>query len=377
MKAVILSDNKQTFSVIKSYAEEFGEFEVVDASYDEILSFDKSVLIVDLSENCDLKLDFISRITQNTKNCRVLVLSDNPSVDLMVKSMRFGAKEFAALPVIKSEIMDAFSRLIIDKKELKKCKVITVFSNKGGIGKTSIASNLALELAKTSKEKVALIDLNFQLGDITTFLDIKPSFDISYFLQNIDRLDDNFLLSTLEQYKSTSLYVLADPPFLKQADEILPKQITKLLDVLKNTFSYIVIDTETGFGAKNIAALTSSDFIFMIAVANLPVLRSTQRCLELFEKLGIDLDKVKLILNRFMENDEISEHDVEKLLARKIYTKIPNNYFTLMSAVNKGIPVCDLKPDSNIAQSYGKLALKLSDNILKDSVANNLEAKWG
>ena len=237
------------------------------------------------------------------------------------------------------------------------------------------AANVYKEVnaAQISKENVALIDLNFQLGDITTFMELKPSFDISYMLQNLDRINDEFLLSTLERYKQTNLFVLADPPYFKQADDIKPVQIVKLFNILKETFSYIVVDAEASFDAKNIAALTESDLIFLVTVANLPALRNSQRCLELFDKLGFDKNKIQILLNRYMENDEISEEDVENVIGRKIYWKIPNNYFTMMSAINKGIPVCVLNPNSNVANCYKNLAINLTDNIYRDNLMKNYE----
>lgn len=383
VSTIILSDDIQTQALLKMYLEEFDSFCVeetrVDYSeiYDRLAELEKSILIVDLSENTDSKLNFISKVTTDFYNCRVLVLSDNPSVDLIVKVMRAGAKEFVALPLIKTEFLEALNKIKdafscpVQKKS--KCKIFSVFSNKGGIGKTSIASNLALELANVTKEKVALIDLNFQLGDITTFLDMKPSFNISYMLQNLDKINEDFLLSTLEKYKQTSLFVLADPPYFKQADNISPKQITKLFNILRDTFSYIVVDLESSFDAKNIAALTESDFVFLVTIANLPALRNAQRCLELFGKLGFDADRIQVLLNRYMENDEVGVKDIENVLERKIYWKFPNNYFTMMSAINKGIPVCESNPDSNISLSYRDFALKLTDRIYRDNLVKKFE----
>lgn len=381
VSTVILSDYHQTHEVLKMYIEEFELFELLstDSSdiYENLSALDKSVLIVDVSSNIDSKLDFVLQVTKNIPNCKILVLSDNPSVDLIVRVMRAGAKEFLPLPLIKTELFDAFTRLneslYCAPKKNSKCKILSVFSNKGGIGKTSIASNLALELAKITKEKVALIDLNFQLGDITTFMDLKPSFNISYMLQNLDKINEDFLLSTLEKYKQTSLYVLADPPYFKQADDISPKQITKLFNILKQTFSYIIVDAESSFDAKNIAALGESDMIFLVTIANLPALRNSQRCLELFEKLGFDSTKAQILLNRYMENDEVSEKDVENVLGRKIYWKVPNNYFTMMSSINKGIPVSDINPDSNVAKSYRDLALRITDRVYRDNLVKKFE----
>ena len=379
---VILSNEFSTSEVIKLFAGEFDNLEICQENdyseaYKKIANYQgKSILLADLSTYKQQKLELILKVTKECKSCKVLALSDNPSVDLIIEIMRAGAKEFVPIPIIKSEFFESVNKLLSEFNETKKrnnCKIISVFSNKGGIGKTSLATNLALELSKITKENIALIDLNFQMGDITTFLDLKPSFNISYMLENLDKINETFLLSTLERYKKTSLYVLADPPYFKQADNIQPRQITKLFNTLKETFSYIIVDAEASFEGKNIAALDNSDLVLLVSVANLPALRNTQRCLELFEKLGYDKEKVKIIINRYMENDEIKEADVEKVLSKKIYWKIPNNYFAIMTAINKGIPVSEINDSTNIARSYKDLAQYISDNLYKQNMVEKFE----
>ena len=383
ISTVIISDEFSTKEVLKLFVSEFDNLETIDNynNYSDVFDIlssirDKSLLIIDLSTNKKEKLDLILRVTRECKNCKVLALSDNPSVELIIEVMRSGAKEFVPVPIIKNEFFEAIKKLVTEMNEpikKNKCKIISVFSNKGGIGKTSLATNLALELAKITKENIALIDLNFQIGDITTFLDLKPSFNISYMLENLDKINETFLLSTLEKYKNTSLYVLADPPYFKQADNIQPKQITRLFNTLKETFSYIIVDAEASFDGKNIAALDNSDLIMLVTVANLPALRNTQRCLELFEKLGYDKEKIKIVVNRYMENDEIKEADIEKVLSKDIYWKIPNNYFAIMSAINKGIPVSDVNDTTNVSQSYKKLAQQISDNLYRQNMVEKFE----
>ncbi len=379
---VILSDEFSTSEVIKLFAGEFDNLEICQENdyseaYKKIANYQgKSILLADLSAYKQQKLELILKVTKECQSCKVLALSDNPSVDLIIEIMRAGAKEFVPIPIIKSEFFESVNKLLSEFNETKKtnnCKIISVFSNKGGIGKTSLATNLALELSKITKENIALIDLNFQMGDITTFLDLKPSFNISYMLENLDKINETFLLSTLERYKKTSLYVLADPPYFKQADNIQPRQITKLFNTLKETFSYIIVDAEASFEGKNIAALDNSDLVLLVSVANLPALRNTQRCLELFEKLGYDKEKVKIIINRYMENDEIKETDIEKVLSKKIYWKIPNNYFAIMTAINKGIPVSEINDSTNIARSYKDLAQYISDNLYKQNMVEKFE----
>lgn len=375
---VILSDNESFKQVLKLYLKEYGGFEIVEKFsglsdvYNTLSVLEKSFIIIDINDGIDKYTDFIKSI--DFEGCRILAVSDNPDVAQIVKIMRIGVKEFISSPVIKSEFFDVLKRVSDQLNgpghKTTKSRMITVFSNKGGIGKTSIAANLAHELARITKENVALIDLNFQFGDITTFMDLHPSFNISYMLKNPEKLNKDFLLNTMEKYKNTSLYILADPPVFKQAEDVSRKQIEKLISVLKETFSYIVVDTDANFDSKTITALDNSDLLFLVTIVNLPALRNCQRCLDLFEKLGYDNEKVQIIINRYMENDEIKAEDVEKLLNKSIYWKIPNNYFTLMAAINKGVLVSEVNASSNVAVSYRELAMNVSDSIYKKRLIN-------
>lgn len=381
ISTIVISEDNTTVELLKLYLEEFEKFSFLagtsdfSKAYDAVKELSKALLIVDISQYQEQGLNFVSKITAEFPECRVIAMSDKPDVDLVIRAMRVGACDFIAMPLIKKNFFEILEKIFNDVTDAKpkksKCRVISVYSNKGGVGKTSIATNLALELAKITKENVALIDLNFQLGDVTTFLDLKPSFNISYMLQNLDKINEDFLLSTLEKYKDTSLYVLADPPYFKQVDDIMSKNISKLFEILRDTFSYVVVDTSSGFEGKAMTALENSDLVFFVTIVNLPALRNCQRCLELFEKLGFEQDKIQILINRYMENDEINAEDVEEVLGRKIYWKIPNNYFTMMSAINKGIPVSEVNADSNVALSYKNLALMVSDSVFRKKRVND------
>lgn len=375
---IIVAEHDSTSELIKLYFDEFDGFSFLantsyfTKAYNGVKELNNSLVIVDISEYPEQALNFISKITTEFSNCKVVALSDKPNVDLVIRAMRVGATDFLPLPLIKKDFFEVLEKLYNDftggKQKKSKCRVITVYSNKGGVGKTSVATNLALELSKITKENVALIDLNFQLGDVTTFLDLKPSFNISYMLQNLDKINEDFLLSTLEKYKGTSLYVLADPPYFKETDEISANSITKLFNILRETFSYVIVDTSAGFDKKSMTALENSDLVLLTMIVNLPAIRNCQRCLEFFEKLELDKNKIQLLVNRFMESDEIKAEDVEEALGKKIYWKIPNNYFTMMSAINKGVPVAEINSESNVALSYKNLALMVSDNIYRQKL---------
>lgn len=326
-----------------------------------------NLIIVDISQKTQMALDIIVKISNSLKNSKIIVLSYDMSPETVIKALRAGAREFLTKPLIESEFVQSVEKLkdliLGNINDTTKCKVITTFSNKGGIGKTAIATNLAVEIANMTKERVALVDLNMQMGDVTTFLDLNPSFDTAYVINNLERIDEGFLLSTLEKYGNSSLYVLADPPDLEQAEVITSDNITTLINVLRNVFSYIIIDTTASFDGKTITALDNSDLVLLITIINLPSVRNCQRCFDLFKRLGYTKDKIKIIVNRYMENDEIKVEDVEEVLGHPVYFKIPNNYFTIINAINKGLPVCEINPHSNIAKSFRELAALLSDNF--------------
>ncbi len=381
--AIIVTKNDRLRVLLEAYLKEFdGYFESQEFSdsselYNTLSSLSKSVLIVDFDDGA-LGEDFIKKVVADAPECVIVAVKENPEVDFIVKTVSLGVKEILSYPLLKDEFVQVmkniYLRYVEPEQKPNKCKMITVFSNKGGIGKTSIACNLAFELAKITKENVALIDLNFQLGDITTFMNLSPNFDISYMLNNSNTLNKDFLLSTMEKYKNTSLYVLADPPYFKQAEGISKKQISNLIKALKETFSYIVVDTDANFDDKTITALDYSDLVFLVTIVNLPALRNCQRCLDLFEKLGYPDEKIQVLINRYMENDEISVDDVVKLLKKQIYWKIPNNYFALMASINKGVLLSELNSSSNVAQSYRDLAMHVSDSVFRNNLLKKFAA---
>ena len=141
--------------------------------------------------------------------------------------------------------------------------------------------------------------------------------------------------------------------------------ITKLFKFLRDTFSYVIVDTSANFDNMTIKALEESDFVFLVTIVNLPAIRNCQRCLEIFNKLGFDDEKVQILINRYMENDEITINDVEEAVGKSTYWKIPNNYFSMMSSINKGVPISKINPDSNVALSFKNLVLMLTDSLFK------------
>jgi len=142
----------------------------------------------------------------------------------------------------------------------------------------------------------------------------------------------------------------------------------KLFDILKDSFSYVVVDTDSTFDVKTVATLDSSDLIFLPTIVNLPALRNCQRILDLFDKLGYEKEKIQIVINRYMENDEIKVDDVERVLGKEVYWKVPNNYFTMVAAINKGVSAAEINPESNVALSFREFAMSVSDMVYRNKL---------
>ncbi len=372
LQMIVIDTNESSRNEVVKFIEELnfikiiGDFDNMLTAYNVIMELKPSIVFFDLTENADLALDTIEKISAIHKNIIIIAVSENVETDLVINSMRVGAREFLTKPVVKEDLHKALKKAkssLRQEHETTEGKIFSIFSNKGGIGKTTLATNFALQLTEITGDKVCLIDLNLQMGDIATFLDISPSFDIAYVTTHLSKLDASFLHSSMEMYKNKDLFILADPPEIEQAEEISADDINSLLLFLKTMFDYIIIDTSSGFDIKTLTCLDVSDYIFLVLMVNLPSIRNCQKCLSLFNRLEYDEEKIKLIVNRYIEDDEITIEDMEEALNHEVYWKIPNNYFAVMSSINKGVPITEVEPDSEISRNFAKLVEKLTGVI--------------
>lgn len=366
LSVFVLDKNENSREIVKSYLAEAGYDVEVSGDYsilDEVLAQKDKIVIMDISAG------MIDELTLKTIAAKLVVTSIDYSTDMIVKALRCGAKEFLPKPVIKGDLLRALER--VEKapdEDVDSSKIIAVYSNKGGIGKTTIAVNLATELAKVTKDKVALVDLNLQLGDVATFLNLTPAFDVNYVIRRLVNGDEKELIQFFEKYKESSLYILADPSYIEQSESITPQQIVMLFKVLRKVFPYVVIDMSSNIDGNSLKILDCADWILFTTIVNIPAIRNAQRCLNLFHSRRYSSDKVKIVVNRYMENDEIKVEDIENTLGEKIYWKIPNNYFTIMEAINKGVSISEVNTNSNIANNFRDFASKVSGDIIEWSI---------
>ena len=370
----ILETNEDSAKIIESFLHEYDSNLKVETFIDYKVGLEKikeaqaqPIVIADI-DTLEYK-DVLENLKLYT--LKLVFISTDYTTNNIIKAMRAGAKDFLPKPVIKSDLLTVIKSLsLTDESDCKtNSKVIAIYSNKGGIGKTTIATNLAAELSKVTRDKVALVDLNLQLGDVSTFLNMNPSFDVNYVITKLVDKKEEAILQAFERYKETNLYVLAEPSFIEQAEAVTPQGIESLLKALRKIFPYIVVDMSSSIDANSLKILDKSDLVLLTSIVNIPAIRNCQRCLTLFNSRKYPNEKVRIVINRYMENDEIKIEDIETAIGEKIYWKIPNNYFSIMDAINKGVTVGEISQNSNIANSFRDFAVKITDDIVQSALS--------
>ncbi len=301
----------------------------------------------------------VQLITSKFPRTSVIVSSAEKNSDWILSLMRAGAVEYMLRPITQEELKQALQkvgRFIFSKpaEEVLTGKIISAYYPTGGMGTTTVAVNLAASLALEGT-KVALVDLNLFSGDISTFLDVNPTYTLSSVTSNIDRLDANFLMSVMTRH-SSGPFVLTEPLEVDDAISITPEQVQRTLKFLKGIFNYVVVDCGGQLEGCNMAVFESSDLILFTTALSLPALRNTKRYLTALERKGFHRDRVKLVVNRFLQKADIQIKDAEKVLGVTVFQIIPNDYMEVVTSINKGIPVVTMSPRSAVSKAMLNLA---------------------
>jgi len=279
---------------------------------------------------------------------------------VIVQAMRAGAREFIARPTTTTELLEAFVRLTTSQRKVQReeirGKIFTVVNAKGGSGATTVAVNLALAL-QSAHSSVALVDIA-PLGHAALHMNLKPLFSVADAVRNLHRLDHSLLESYMVRH-SDGLQVLAGPS-VPAVTEISNAELARLFDMLVAHFRYIVVDASTRVDATTRLVANLSATVLLVAHTDVASLWSAARIQQYLGETG-NHDRIKLVLNRFRKVAGFSESDLEAAAGAKLIWKIPNQYFAISSAIDRGVPPMH-QNHSEIARCFIGLASRLTEN---------------
>ncbi|MGE5398737.1 MAG: AAA family ATPase [Chitinophagales bacterium] len=296
----------------------------------------------------------------------VIIISVQGEQEYMKKAMMAGAKEYITKPFTADELTSTIKRVVeLERKrkvnvavpgpsEVKKHQpqLITVFGTKGGVGKTSIAVNLAIALSHKSRERVALVDLDLQAGDVSVMMNIYPKRTIAELVQEKTELD----MELLETYlcERNGVKILSAPNKPELAETVNEDNVARLLKALIGSYDYVVVDTASFFNDVTLVALDMADCIFMVTTPDLPALKNNKRALDVLKHLSLQA-KVKLILNRSATGYGVETEDVERALELGIAATFPSDARLVVTSMNRGLPFILVEPNSTMARSVHNL----------------------
>ncbi len=293
----------------------------------------------------------------------VFLVAPNADPQMLLWAMRIGIQEFFTPPLKLQDVHRALARFkeraaqVSTGRTARAGQVISVVGGKGGVGATTVAVNLAVSLGRSRKDtSVALLDMNTLFGEIPLFLEIKPQFHWGDLTKNINRLDQTFLMNLLSHHNS-GVHILPSPGYLNGHQRPTPQIMQQLLDLMKTIFDHVVIDCGQATNDTALKTFELSTHLLLIATPSLPCLANTNKLLSSVTNLGfVDLERSKIILNRYTKRGDISFDDAQAGLGRDIFWMIPNDYITTMAAINQGRPLAEVAPKSKINRNFERLA---------------------
>jgi pilus assembly protein CpaE len=319
------------------------------------------VTLVDIpSDNAQLALRAIELLHQEMPEGAIFAIGNLNQPQVIVNAMRAGAREFIERPTTTTDLLEAFVRLTTaqrrSRSEGSRGKVFSVVNAKGGNGATTVAVNLALAL-QSAYGQTALVDLA-PLGHAALHMNLKPAFTVTDATRNLHRMDASLLESFMTRHTG-GLQLLAGTNIPTAVDPSTA-EFVRLFDMLVTHYRYVVVDSSSRFDAATRLIASLSESVLLVACSDVASLWSAARVQQYLGETG-GRERVRLVLNRFRKVPGFSESDAEAAVGAKVLWHIPNQYFAIANAIDRGTPVMDQR-NSEIARCFAGLAQELTRN---------------
>jgi pilus assembly protein CpaE len=318
------------------------------------------VVLVDIPiEGPAPALNTIELVHQELPETAVFAIGSMAQPQMIVSAMRVGAREFIERPTTTTDLLEAFVRLSTTQRKVKRDgprgKVFTVANAKGGSGATTVAVNLALAL-QSAHGNVALVDMA-PLGHAALHLNLKAPFTVTDAIRNLHRMDSSLLESFMTR-DSGGLQLLAGAN-TPAPTEPSTAEFARLFDMLATHFRYIVVDASSRLDSATRLVGNLSETVLLVAHADVASLWSAARIVQFLGETN-GREHVKLVLNRFRKIPGFHESDAETASGASLLWRIPNQYFAVSSAIDRGVPL--MQQNTEIARSFSGLAATLTQN---------------
>jgi pilus assembly protein CpaE len=342
---------------------------IVDERRPGVESAGPDIVVIDIRGDASSGMAAIERLRAGHPTVALFAIAASAEPDLILQAMRAGANEFFAWSPggqVARTMEESFHNAVrrtatrhaaASAGARQPCVTNVFLGAKGGAGTTTVAVNCAVELARLTKRPTAIVDLKPSLGEVALFLGVRPRFTVLDAIENLHRLDRDFLRELMARHKS-ELDILAGSEQFDRPNQQDATAIEELLRVLSRLYDYIVIDAGNTINSTTASALYAADTVFLVTNPDVPSIRNAQRLVDRVRQLGAGSERVKILLNRVSDQSLIAPKQIETALGYGIHHTFSSDYRTVSTALNSGVPLA-LANHSDLAGQFSSFTRQL------------------
>jgi pilus assembly protein CpaE len=392
IRVVIVDDIAETRENVRKLLQFENDFEVVGAArtgregIQLAHEVNPDVILMDINMPDMDGISATEAILRELPHIQIVILSVQGDPNYMRRAMLAGARDFLTKPPPVDELTSAIRRAGLiahdERDRLRKefivkpgtgpirvdaamnelGKVIVVYSPKGGVGCTTLATNLSIML-QSDDSPVVLVDGNLQFGDIAVFLNQQGKNSIVDLAPRVDELDTEIIDEVLIQHKESGVKVLVSPSRPEYAENVTADQFNKILQYLKLMFSYVVVDTSSNLSDLTLSAIDAADLIVLMTTQEIPAIKSARLFLDLVDVIKISREQIMFVMNRYDKKISITPEKISENIRQEITSVLPYDDRAIFQSVNHGMPFILGDKTRPTARSFLALADQVRERL--------------
>ncbi len=321
------------------------------------------LVILNLSHDAQSCFALAARLRRLRPDVHLIACSrlEKPNAEVLLPAMRCGVEDFLPLSIEPAKLKETLARFIPESGSAApegEQKLIAVMGAKGGVGATTVAVNLGVQLAQLTHQRVALLDFARPLGHVSLLLDLRPRFSVRDSVENLERLDAHFFSGLLTRHES-GLWVLTGTSDSDEWQYVPMPALTRVVNVARSASNFVVIDLGSMCWSEWSSILHLASTVVLVAEADVPALWAVERHVLKVASLGVDRERVGIVINRWHRRDQEIVRDFEMRIKRSILAHLPNDFRQVSEAINSGVPLCRNHGDP-LGAKFRELACRLT-----------------
>lgn len=323
--------------------------------------------IVDIRSGTLASMEAVERLRASWPQASIFAVAAASEPDQILRAMRAGANEYLAWSFEEAgtALTDSFQTALkrtLDRQRPAKDSArsgvtLSFFGAKGGAGTTTLAVNTAIDIARLSKRPTLIVDLHQFVGEVALFLGVRPRFTLIDALDNLHRMDAEFMRELVVKHKS-GLDILAGGDQIDRPGPQDAAGVEQLLQQLGRSYDFIIIDAGVVTGGVADVAVFAADTIYLVANPDIASVRNAHRIVDRFEQLGAGKDRLRVLLNRMSDQNQIGPKQIEATLGHSLHMMFPSDYSVVSAAMNSGVPLA-LTNHSDLAARFERFTRQI------------------